>query len=67
MPEVIAKMKLDPDWSIKASNRDVTEQEDLHKWMAAKRKNIDTALRPTRLSGAKTADVLLKRVDGDVS
>lgn len=67
MPEVIVKMKLDPDWNIKASNRDVTEQEDLRRWMVAKRKDTNTALRPTRLSGAKTADILLKRVDGDVS
>lgn len=65
--EVMAMMKLDPTWSIKASELDEAQQEELRTELAEKRKLADTALRPTRLASAKTADVLLKRVDADVS
>lgn len=60
-------MKLDPAWSAKASELDEAQQEELCMELAEKRKLADTALRPGRLSSAKTADVLLKRVDADVS
>lgn len=63
----MAMMKLDPTWSSKARDLDEAQQEELHTEMAEKRKQADTAQRPSRLASAKTADILLKRVDADVS
>ncbi|KAF7972006.1 hypothetical protein HWV62_19293 [Athelia sp. TMB] len=66
MPAVMAMMKMDPTWSTKAKDLDEEEQEELRAELAHKREESATALRPTRLSGSKTADILVKRIDGDL-
>lgn len=65
--EVMVMMKRDPSWSVKASEMDEVQQEELCMELAEKRKQADTAICPSRLSRAKTADILLKKVDADVS
>ncbi|KAF7979792.1 hypothetical protein HWV62_40838 [Athelia sp. TMB] len=66
MPQVMALMKLDPEWCTRASEMEQGEQNELRSFLVKKREQENMAARPTRLASSKTADSLLKKINEDL-